>query len=186
VAQWDIFGNFFMATGSIPYFRAGSFGTQIKIGNKSGTVTPIEHSSAYQAYKTLGVYQAATKHQKVPFQILQTKAASLLCNLALHTCSANAAWLRLICIFMKGIGSHLSRIQLKKLQGPITALMINQLGYPKALSRAVVFGSLEFALLETTQGAGKIQLLLRHLCTPGQPNHILLVVIDGFQYNAGV
>jgi hypothetical protein len=97
---------------------------------------------------------------------------------------------------MKGIGyplsvSRLSKTQLKQLQAPITALTLNRLGYPKSLSRSVVFGShlyggLEFASLETTQGAGKIQLLLRHFRTPGQPHDIARVVVNRFQYNAGV
>jgi hypothetical protein len=97
---------------------------------------------------------------------------------------------------MKGIGyplsiSQLSKTQLKQLQAPITALTLNRLGYPKLLSCTVVFGSrlygrLELASLERTQGAGKIQLLLRHFRTPGQPHDIALVVIDRFQYNAGV
>jgi hypothetical protein len=58
----------------IPYFRAGSFGKQICVKDKSGHSTAIEHSSAYQAYKTLGTYQAATKRQKVQFQMLQKKS----------------------------------------------------------------------------------------------------------------
>jgi hypothetical protein len=50
----------FTETG-IPYFRVGSFGKQICVKDKSGRSTAIEHSLAYQAYKTLGTYQAATK-----------------------------------------------------------------------------------------------------------------------------
>jgi hypothetical protein len=49
----------FTASG-IPYFRAGSFGTQKRVTDKTGKATAIKHSSAYQAYKTLGTYQAAT------------------------------------------------------------------------------------------------------------------------------
>jgi hypothetical protein len=60
----------------IPYFRAGSFGKQICVKDKSGHLTAIEHSLAYQAYKTLGTYQEATKQQKVQFQMLQKKATS--------------------------------------------------------------------------------------------------------------
>jgi hypothetical protein len=180
----------------IPYFRAGSFGNQIRVRDKTGQTTAIEHSSAYQAYKTLGTYQAATKRQKVQFQMLQKKATTLLRYLALSTCSTNAAWLYYSNIFMKGIGyplsvSRLTKIQLKQLQAPMTALTLNRLGYPKSLSRTVVFGSwhyggLEFASLTTTQGAGKILLLLRHFRTPGQPQQLSQIVLDRFQYNAGV
>jgi hypothetical protein len=188
----------FTATGT-PYFWAGSFGTQITIWDAAGKTTPIEHSSAYHAYKTLGTFQAATKRQTIQYQMLQKKATTLLTllrNLALSTCSANAAWLYYSSIFMKGIGyplsvSRLSKTQLKQPQAPITALTLNRLAYPKSLSRLVVFGSrlyggLEFASLETTQGAGKIKLLLWHFRTPGQPHDIALVVVDRFQYNAGV
>jgi hypothetical protein len=188
----------FTATGT-PYFRVGSFGTPITIRNDSGQTTPIEHSS-YHAYKTLGTYQGATKRQTIQYQMLKKKVTTLLRNLALSTCSANAAWLYYSSIFssivMKGIGyplsvSRLSKTQLKQLQAPITALTLNCLGYPKLLSRTVVFGTrlhggLEFTLLDTTQGAGKIQLLLRHFRTPGQPHDIALVVVNQFQYNAGV
>jgi hypothetical protein len=180
----------------IPYFRAGSFGKQICVKDKSGHSTAIEHSLAYQAYKTLGTYQAATKRQKVQFQMLQKKATSLLRHLALSTCSANAAWLYYSSIFMKGVGyplsvSRLTKTQLKQLQAPMTALTLNRLGYPKSLSRTVVLGSrfyggLEFASLTTTQGAGKLLLLLRHLRTPGQPQNLSHIVLDRFQYNAGV
>jgi hypothetical protein len=124
--------------------------------------------------------------------MLKKKATTLLRNLALSMCSANAAWLCYSSIFMKGIGyplsvSRLSKTQLKQLQAHITALTLNRLGYPKLLSHTVVFGSclyggLEFASLDTTQGAGKIQLLLRHFRTPGQPHDIALVVVDRFQY----
>jgi hypothetical protein len=151
----------FTVTGT-PYFRAGSFGTPIKIQDDSGHITPIEHSSAYHAYKTLGTYQAATKQQTIQYQMLKKKATTLLWNLALSTCSANAAWLYYSSIFMKGIGypssvSRLLKTQLKQLQAPNTALTLNRLGYPKSLSRMVVFGSclyggLEFASLEMTQG----------------------------------
>lgn len=185
----------FTATG-IPYFRAGAFGKQISIQDKEGQVTAIEHSSAYQAYKTLGTYQAATKRQKVQFQMLQKKASSLLRNLALSTCSAHATWLYYSSIFMKGVGyplsvSRLTKHQLHQIQAPITALTLNRLGYPKSLSRTVVFGSrlyggLEFGSLATTQGAGKVLLLMRHLRTPGQPHELALIVVDRFQYNAGV
>jgi hypothetical protein len=185
----------FTATGT-PYFQAGSFGTPITIPDDSGQTTPIEHSSAYHAYKTLGTFLAATKRQTIQYQMLKKKAMTPLRNLALSTCSANAAWLYYSSIFMKGIGyplfvSRLSKTQLKQLQAPITALTLNRLGYPKSLSRTVVFGSclhsrLEFASLDTTQGAGKIQLLLRHFRTPGQPHDIALVVVNCFQNNAGV
>jgi hypothetical protein len=172
------------------------FGTPITIRDDSGQITPIEHSSAHHAYKTLGTFQAATKRQTIQYQMLKKKATTLFRNLALSTCSANAVWLYYSSIFMKGIGyplsvSSLSKTQLKQLQAPITALTLNCLRYPKSLSRTVVFGSslyggLEFALLDTTQGAGKIQLLLQHFRTPGQPHDIARVVVDRFQYNAGV
>jgi hypothetical protein len=126
------------ATGT-PYFRVGSFGTPITIRNDSGQTTPIEHSS-YPAYKTLGTYQGATKRQTIQYQMLKKKVTTLRRNLALSTCSANAAWLYyssiFSSIFMKGIGyplsvSRLSKTQLKQLQAPITALTLNCLGYPK-------------------------------------------------------
>jgi hypothetical protein len=83
------------------------------------------------------------------------------------------------------------KIQLRQLQAPMTALTLNRLGYPKSLSRTDVFGSrfyggLEFASLTRTQGAGKLILLLRHLRTPGQPQNLSHIVLDRFQYNAGV
>jgi hypothetical protein len=124
--------------------------------------------------------------------VLQKKVTLLLRTLALSTCSANAAWLYYSSIFMKGIGyplsvSGLTKLQLKQIKAPITALTLNQLGYPKSLSRTVVFGSCLYgALLATTQGAGKVLLLMRHLRTPGQPNKLALIVVDRFQYNAGV
>jgi hypothetical protein len=62
-----------MATGT-PYFQAGSFGTPISIRDDSGQTTPIEHSSAYHAYKTLGTFQAATKRQTILYQMLKKKA----------------------------------------------------------------------------------------------------------------
>jgi hypothetical protein len=61
----------------IPYFRAGLFGKQICVKDRSGYSTAIEHSLAYQAYKTLGTNQAATKQQKVQFQMLQTENSNI-------------------------------------------------------------------------------------------------------------
>jgi hypothetical protein len=97
---------------------------------------------------------------------------------------------------MKGIGfplavSRLTKAQLKALQAPMTARTLNWLGYPKSLSRSVVFGSrfyggLELASLETTQGAGKVNMFIRHLWTPGQQQLLLLIVLDRLQYNSGV
>jgi hypothetical protein len=63
---------------------------------------------------------------------------------------------------------------------------ISQVAEPFGCFGSCLYGGLEFASLETTQGAGKIQLLLRHFRTPGQPHDIALVVVDRFQYNAGV
>jgi hypothetical protein len=40
--------------------------------------------------------------------------------------------------------------------------------------------------LQTVQGAGKIILLIRNLRTPGEPHELLLIVLDRFQYTAGV
>jgi hypothetical protein len=180
----------------IPYFRGGQFGTPIAIKDATGRKTQLEHSSAYQAYKTLGTYQAATKRQKTQFEMLQKKAGSLVRTLALSSCSANAAWLYYSSIFIKGIGyplavSRLSKTQLHQLQAPMTSLTLNQLGYPRSTSHTVVFGSryfggLKFASLATTQGAGKITLLLRHLCTPGDPHDFSMIVLDRIQYNANV
>jgi hypothetical protein len=198
--EWDTMGQrrcsrTFTATG-IPYFWAGAFGKQIGIQDKDGQVTAIEHSLAYHAYKTLGTYQAATKRQKVQFQMLQKKATGLMRNLALSTCSENAAWLYYSSVFMKGVGyplsvSQLTKTQLKQIQAPMLALALNRLGYPKSLSRTVVFGSrlyggLEFDSLATAQGASKVMLLVRHLRTQGQPYMLSLIVLDRFQYNAGV
>jgi hypothetical protein len=130
----------------IPFFSRRSFGKQIRIHNNSGHSKVFKHTSAYQAYKTLRTYQAATKHQKIQFQMLQTKAMALLRSLALGDCSATASWLYYSSIFLKGIGyplsvSRLTKRQLSQLQGPITAFTLHWLGYPKSLSPTVVFGS---------------------------------------------
>jgi hypothetical protein len=70
-----------------------------EIRDAAGKTTPVEHSSAYHAYKTLGTFQAATKRQTIQYQMLKKKATTLLRNLALSTCSANAAWLYYSSIF---------------------------------------------------------------------------------------
>jgi hypothetical protein len=56
----------------IPFLRRRSFGKQIRIHNNSGHSTVIKHTSVHQAYKTLRTYQAATKCQKIQFEMLQT------------------------------------------------------------------------------------------------------------------
>ena len=97
---------------------------------------------------------------------------------------------------MKGVGyplsvSRLTSTQLSALQGPMVSLTLNRMHYSKRTARVLVYGprqygGLEFGSLETTQGAGKLILLLRHLRTPGQPNDLLSIVLDRFQYMAGV
>jgi hypothetical protein len=192
-ARWSIpnvpmyLKTVFTASG-IPHFQGGTFGQQIYIKDNFGNSTAIDHMSAYQAYKTLGTYQAATKRQKVQFLMLQKKATTLLRHLALSTCLANASWLYYSSIFMKGVGyplsvSCLTKSQLQQLQALMTALTLNCLGYPKSLSQTMVLGScfygrLEFASLTTTQGVGKTMLLMRHLRTSGQPQDFSLIVLD--------
>jgi hypothetical protein len=48
--------------------------------------------------------------------MLQKKATGLMLNLALSTCSANAAWLYYSSVFMKGVGYPLSVSLLTKTQ----------------------------------------------------------------------
>jgi zinc-binding in reverse transcriptase/Endonuclease/Exonuclease/phosphatase family len=184
------------ASSGIPYFRGGAFGTPITIHDGHGVSTVLEHKSAYDAYKTLGTYQAATKHQRAQFEALQKKATHLVRTLALSSCSAQASWIYYSSVFMKSIGfplsaSRLRKTQLQALQAPMTAITLNRLGYPKSLSRTVVFGSrryggLEFGHLETVQGMEKLTMLIRHLRTPGQPHDFSLIVLDRIQHNAGV
>jgi hypothetical protein len=151
------------SSSGIPYFRGGSFGTPITISDGAGKPTVLEHKSDYEAYKTLGTYQAATKHQRAQFDKLQKKATNLVRTLALSSCSAQASWIYYSSMFMKSIGfpllvSRLCKSQLQALQAPMTAITLNQLGYPKSLSRTVVFGSrfyggLEFGHLAAVQGS---------------------------------
>ena len=71
------------------------------------------------------------------------------------------------------------------------SVVLNRMHYSSRISRAFVhdprkYGGLEFGSLETTQGAEKIILMIRHVRTPGQPHDLLIVVLDRFQYMAGV
>ena len=179
-----------------PYFRGGKFGTTIKIKDATGKQTELTQFSAYQPIKTLGTYQAATHCQKTQFEILQKKAQTLTRTLALSNCSSHAAWLFYSTMFLKGIGyplavSRLTTTQLHALQGPMVSLTLNRMRYNKRTARTLIFGprnlgGLEFGSLATIQGAGKLILLLRHLRTPGQPQELLIVALDRFQYMAGV
>ena len=179
-----------------PFFRGGQFGSPIVIKDSSDNKTTLTHLSAYTPFKTLGTYQAATHCQKTQFEVLKKKATNLSRILALSYCSANAAWLFYSSIFMKGIGyplsvSRLTTTQLQALQGPIVSLTLNRMPYSKRIARVLVYGprrlgGLEFGSLETTQGAGKLILLLRHLRTPGQPHDLMIIVLDRLQYMAGV
>jgi hypothetical protein len=129
--------------------------------------------------------------------MLKKKATNLARVLALSHCSANAAWLFYSNIYMKAVGyplsiSRLSKTQLKELQGPIVSLTLNRMYHFKRTAQVLVFGphhsrGLEFGTLETTQGAGRLILLIGHLRTPdGQPHNVLLIVLDRLQYMAGV
>ncbi len=185
----------FTGTGQ-PFFRGGKFGARITITDAHGVNTELEQLSAYAPFKTLGTYQAATHGQKTQFEILKKKATNLSRTLALSFCSSNAAWLFYSSIFMKGVGyplsvSRLTSTQLRSLQGPMVALTLNRMHYNKTTARVLVYGprrygGLEFGSLETTQGAGKIILMLRHLRTPGQPKDLMVITLDRFQYMAGV
>jgi hypothetical protein len=96
---------------------------------------------------------------------------------------------------MKSIGfplsvSRLRKSQLQALQAPMTAITLNRLGYPKSLSRTVVFGSrfyggLEFGHLATVQGSEKLVMFIRHLRTSGQPHDFSLIVLEHLQHQAG-
>ena len=179
-----------------PFFRGGKFGKPIVIKDYQGKSTTLEHLCAYMPFKTLGTHQAATHCQKTQFHVLQKKATTLSRVLALSSCSANAAWLFYSSVFMKGIGyplsvSRLTKAQLHALQGPMVSLTLNRMHFPKRTARVLVYGprshgGLELGSLATVQGAGKVILLLRHLRTPGQPHALILVVLNRFQYMAGV
>ena len=73
----------------------------------------------------------------------------------------------------------------------MVSLVLNRMHFSKRTARALVhgprqYGGLEFGSLNTTQGAGKIILMMRHLHTPGQPHNLLVVVLDRFQFMTGV
>jgi hypothetical protein len=56
-----------------PVFTPGIFGAPIKIHDQSGTSTTLKQLSAFEAYKTLGTYQAASSSQKKQFKELKKK-----------------------------------------------------------------------------------------------------------------
>jgi hypothetical protein len=129
----------------------------------------------------------ATHDQSTRFNILKKKAMNLAQVLALSHCSANAAWLFYFSIFFPScilliLLSCLLKSQLKELQGPIVSLTLNQMHHSKRTARVLVcgpqqFGGLEFGTLETKWGAGKLILLICHLCTPGQPHEFPPIVL---------
>ena len=70
-------------------------------------------------------------------------------------------------------------------------LILNRLGYERRLSHALAFGPRSFGglgliHLKTVQDASQINLVLRHLRTPGQPGTLARINLNRLQYTAGV
>jgi hypothetical protein len=182
----------FTATGT-PYFQAGSFGTPITIRDNSGQTTPIEHSSAYHAYKTLGTYQAATKRQTIDAKekgdntSQEPGSKHVLCQCSvviLQQYLYERDWLPPV--RQQSVKDSVETIPSPHYRINTQPLRISEIVKPHGRFWVSSLLGLEFALLDTTQGAGKIQLLLQNFCTPGQPHNMALVVVDQSQYNAGV
>ena len=99
-------------------------------------------------------------------------------------------------IFCKSVGypltmSRMLEKQIGKIQGPMVPLILNRLGYERRLPHALAFGprscgGLGLIHLKTVQDASQINLILRHLRTPGQPGTLGRINLNRLQYTAGV
>ena len=179
-----------------PILRAGKHGDPIIIKDSNGRETRLTQLSVYTPYKTLGTYQCPGSAQRQQTEELVKKAQSLIRTLATSSCQGQAAWLFYSAVFCKSVGyplavSRLSDQQIRKIQGPMTPVILNRLGYERRLSHALTFGPRRFGglglpHLQSIQDSSHINLMVRHLRTPGQPGTLAKINLNRLQYTAGV
>ena len=179
-----------------PILRSGTHGDPIIIRDASGNPTALTQLSVYTPYKTLGTFQCPGSAQRQQMDTLVQKAQLLVRTLATSACRGQAAWLYYSSVFCKSVGyplavSRMSTKQIGKIQGPMTPVILNRLGYERRLSHALAFGPRSFGglgltHLKTVQASSQIKLMLRHLRNPGQPGTLAKINLNRLQYTAGV
>ena len=179
-----------------PVLRSSKHGEPIKIHNAFGKTTTLKQLSVYSPYKTLGTYQCPGSAQWQQESILVQKSQLLVKALATSSCQGHPAWMFYTSVFCKSVGypltaSRLSDRQIQKIQGPMTPVILNRLGYERRLAHALAFGPRRFGglglpHLQTGKYFSQIQLVLRHLRTPGQPGTLARINFNRIQHVAGV
>ena len=153
-----------------PILRSGTHGDPIIIRDASGNPTALTQLSVYTPYKTLGTFQCPGSAQRQQMDTLVQKAQLLVRTLATSACRGQAAWLYYSSVFCKSVGyplavSRMSTKQIGKIQGPMTPVILNRLGYERRLSHALAFGPRSFGglgltHLMTVQASSQIKLML--------------------------
>ena len=179
-----------------PVLRSGTHGDPIQIIDAFGKTTTLKQLSVYTPYKTLGTYQCPGPAQRKQESVLVTKSQSLVRALATSSCHGHPAWMFYSSVFCKSIGyplaaSRLSDKQLRRIQGPMIPVILNRLGYERRMAHALAFGprsygGLGITHLQTVKYSSQLNLVIRHLRTPGQPGTLARINFNRLQYGAGV
>jgi hypothetical protein len=81
--------------------------------------------------------------------------------------------------------------QLDSLQGSMVSTTLQKMGYNSRTSRAITYrptnnGGLDFQNFKIEQGVKSLHLIMHHLYFPGQPQKLLLIMLDQLQHNSGL
>jgi hypothetical protein len=160
------------------------------------TKTTIKRLEVTTSHKTLGVRLDLLGLFNDEFEFLLSKAKRYATRLAVSSLGSYDSLLFYKSSFISGVGYSFPAVPLsfetaKKLQTPITGVLLNKLSFNRNFPRAVTYGPLTFGGLAipyiyVEQGVAKIGLIMRHLSSDSELGKSLTIALRASQLESGV
>jgi hypothetical protein len=163
--------------------------------DRSSTVH-VPNKSVHTARRTLGPIKCPGRNQEAQYQSLLAKSDDFAKVIQSTFLSKREAWaayfsfyLPMMCYVLNT--SFLSHEQLNTIQKKATQVLIRKSGINQCTANAVKFGpprlgAIGFRYLFTEQSLLQQCMLVKHLRTPGQPQHLYLICLSWAQLLCGL
>jgi hypothetical protein len=162
----------------------------------SSTKTPIKRLEVTKSHKTLGVRLEPLGIFNDEFKFLLKKSKAYAARLQGSSLKSYDSLTFYRTSFLPGVGYSFPVVPLsfeasKKLQIPITNVLLNKISFNRNFPRAATYGPLCFGGLAiphiyVEQGIAKIGLIMRHMCSESELGKLLTIAIRASQLEAGV
>ena len=95
-------------THGAPVLRAGLHGDPVIIKDAYGNETTLKQVSVCAPYKMLGTFKCPRLAQRHQTEVIEKRAQSLVCILAISSCKGQAAWMYYSSVFFNSVGYPLA------------------------------------------------------------------------------